>query len=212
MQTGDLIKALSADTARPAVSFGGTWAVAIVVGIVVAAVVFFAMLGPRPDIAAAAGTLRFLFKFAVTGLLAAAALPALVALARPGPVGAGRLALLLAAPLVLLVAVATELVTVAPSEWGRRLVGGNSPQCLYLIGMIGIAPLALFVLALRRAAPGRPPLAGAVAGLAAGGIAATLYAAHCTDDSPLFVATWYATAILMLAGIGALAGKVFARW
>ena len=29
----------------------------------------------------------------------------------------------------------------------------------------------------------------------AGGIAATLYAAHCTDDSPLFVATWYTIAI-----------------
>ena len=44
-----------------------------------------------------------------------------------------------------------------------------------------------------------PSLAGAVAGLAAGGVAATLYAAHCTDDSPLFVATWYTLAIAALA-------------
>jgi hypothetical protein len=55
-------------------------------------------------------------------------------------------------------------------------------------------------------------LAGAVAGLAAGGIAATLYAAHCTDDSPLFVATWYTLAIAILTGTGAFAGRVFARW
>jgi hypothetical protein len=34
-------------------------------------------------------------------------------------------------------------------------------------------------------------LAGAIAGLAASGIAATFYATNCTDDSPLFVITWY---------------------
>ena len=37
--------------------------------------------------------------------------------------------------------------------------------------------------------PTRPALAGAVAGLLAGGLAASFYAAHCTDDSPLFVTT-----------------------
>ena len=77
---------------------------------------------------------------------------------------------------------------------------------------MGIGPLALFVAALRHGAPSRPGLAGAVAGLAAGGIAATLYAAHCTDNSPLFVATWYTLAIAILTGTGALAGRAFARW
>jgi len=33
---------------------------------------------------------------------------------------------------------------------------------------------------------------GGIAGLlSAGPLAATLYASHCTDDSPFFVATWY---------------------
>ena len=44
------------------------------------------------------------------------------------------------------------------------------------------------------------------------GLAATFYAAHCTDDSPLFVATWYPLAIAMLAIAGALAGRLFVRW
>ena len=35
---------------------------------------------------------------------------------------------------------------------------------------------------------------GALAGIAAGGIAAFLYAFHCTDDSPLFVTLWYTIA------------------
>ena len=77
---------------------------------------------------------------------------------------------------------------------------------------MGIAPLALFIAALRYGAPARPTLAGAVAGLAAGGISATLYAAHCTDDSPLFVATWYTLAIAILTAAGALGGRAFARW
>ena len=52
--------------------------------IVVAAAIFFAVIGPRADIAAAAETVRFLFKFVVTLLLAATALMALlIALSRP---------------------------------------------------------------------------------------------------------------------------------
>ena len=98
------------------------------------------------------------------------------------------------------------------SEWSARLVGTNSLACTTLIPLMGIAPLALFIAMLRYGAPSRPTLAGAIAGLAAGGIAATLYAAHCTDDSPLFVATWYTLAIAILTVAGALAGRAFARW
>jgi len=39
------------------------------------------------------------------------------------------------------------------------------------------------------------------------GLAATLYASHCTDDSPLFVATWYTIATALVAALGALAGS-----
>ena len=86
------------------------------------------------------------------------------------------------------------------------------PICLTFIPLIGLGPLGLFIAALRYGAPTRPGLAGAVAGLAAGGLAATFYAAHCTDDSPLFVATWYTIAIAALALVGAVAARRFARW
>jgi hypothetical protein len=78
-----------------------------------------------------------------------------------------------------------------------------------LIPLLSLGPLACIIYALRKGAPTNPGLAGAVAGLLASGIAATLYATHCTDDSPLFLATWYslATGIVTLAGyaIGARA-------
>jgi hypothetical protein len=44
------------------------------------------------------------------------------------------------------------------------------------------------------------------------GLAATLYASHCTDDSPLFVATWYTIGTALLAVIGAVAGARVLRF
>jgi hypothetical protein len=55
-------------------------------------------------------------------------------------------------------------------------------------------------------------LAGAVAGLLSAGLAATFYASHCTDDSPLFVATWYTIATALVTAIGALAGSKVLRF
>jgi hypothetical protein len=44
------------------------------------------------------------------------------------------------------------------------------------------------------------------------GLAATLYASHCTDDSPLFVATWYTLSTALVTAIGALAGSKLLRF
>ena len=54
-------------------------------------------------------------------------------------------------------------------------------------------------------------LTGAMAGAAAAGVGALVYASSCPDDSPLFVATWYPLATLICMGAGALAGRWFAR-
>lgn len=212
METGDLIKALSADAGRPTVPFGRRWMLAVVLAVVVAAFVFLMILRPRADLAVAAETMRFQFKFVMAGLLAVTALATLLALSRPEKVSGARLALLAAAPAVLALAVLLEMAVVPEVEWSARLVGRNWLYCMISIPAIGLGPLALFILALRNAAPTRPALAGAVAGLAAGGIAAFFYASHCTDDSPLFVATWYVIAVAVLTIGGALAGRVFARW
>jgi len=212
MDTGNLIKALSADARRPAVSLGRLWMLAVGLAIVVAALVFSMMLHPRADIDTAAETLRFQFKFVMAGLLAVTALAALVALSRPEKVSGARLSLLAAAPAALVLAVLVEMAVVPEVEWGTRMVGRNWLYCMISIPVIGLGPLALFIVALRNAAPTRPALAGAVAGLAASGIAAFFYASHCTDDSPLFVATWYVIAIAVLTIGGALAGRVFAKW
>jgi hypothetical protein len=176
-----------------------------------AAIVWFVLLGPRPDIAEAAATLRFPFKFVVTLALAGAAALAWRAAARPGTSRAPA-ALLLAAPVLLTAGVIAELFAVPEGARMARLIGTNSAVCLTFIPLIGVLPLAVLLATLRAGAPTRPTLAGAFCGLAAGGLAATLYAAHCIDDSPLFVAVWYTIAIGMLTLAGALGGRVVLRW
>jgi len=93
-----------------------------------------------------------------------------------------------------------------------RLIGSNSRICLTTIPLMSLPLLAAALIGLRHGAPSRPALTGAIAGLLSSGLAATLYASNCTDDSPLFVITWYSIATAMVASIGALAGNRLLRF
>lgn len=212
MDTNELIRALAADTRSRATSLSAVWWGAIALAVAVAAAVFLATLGPRPDIAVAVGTPRFLFKFVATITLAASAFGVARALSRPGTAWRKAMPFLAVAPMLLAIAVMLELFILPRDIWSARLVGMKSMACLTYIPLIGIGPLAVSLLVLRHGAPTRPVLAGAVAGLLAGGISATFYAAHCPDDSPLFVATWYTIAVAGLALVGAAGASRLARW
>ncbi|MEN3149895.1 NrsF family protein [Neorhizobium sp. IRAMC:178] len=212
MQTNDLINALKADAAKSTMPLGYVWWVAMLAASIVAAVAFFVLIGPRPDFAVAAQTLRFLFKFVVTLILAVVAFALLRVLSRPGSNVRSAALWLLLPPVLIGAAVAAELFAVPSGQLVTVWWGKNVYVCLTFIPLIGLGPLAVFLAALRHGAPTRPGLAGGVAGLLAGSIAATFYAAHCTDDSPLFVATWYSIAIAGLVGVGMIVGRRVARW
>ena len=93
-----------------------------------------------------------------------------------------------------------------------RLIGSNSRICLTAIPLMSLPLLAAALIGLRHGAPARPAVAGAIAGLLSAGLAATLYASHCTDNSPLFVATWYTSPPRSSTAIGALAGSKVLRF
>lgn len=211
MRTDQLVKALAADDLRQA-SLWTAFAWAGAVGFAAGAVLFAMALGPRPDIAAAVAAPRFLMKFVVTLAVAISAGGLLWRLVRPGASGGWWAAAIAAGPALLASAIGVELFTVSADAWWGRLVGRNNIVCLVSIPLLAAPLLAALLAAARRGAPTRPGLAGAVAGLLAGGLGATLYAAHCIDDSPLFVAAWYAPAIALVAGIGAAAGARLLRW
>jgi hypothetical protein len=210
VKTDDLIQLLVKDSAPW--RFRSVLAAAVVGGIIIAAILFFAEIGFRPDISEAVKSNRFLFKFVVTVSLTVTAIWVTLSVGRPGGSLAHRGLALSIAPALLACALVVELVVLPESQWMPHLVGHNARLCLTLIPLLSVGPLACLLAALREGAPSSPGLAGAVAGLAASGIAATFYAANCTDDSALFVMTWYPMATLIVTTAGYLVGRKLLRW
>jgi hypothetical protein len=212
MKTDDLISALSVDSTQQDTSPRHAFLIAFGVGALIAGVMFFATLGPRPDFLPAIHTMRFDFKFVVTLVLAVTAFLAAREMARPEIYRSRMRKFLLAAPILMVLAVAAELYMVPSTQWMPKLVGHNMRFCTTMIPLFALGPLALMLWAFRKGAPENPARAGAVAGLIAGGLGAAFYAAHCFDDSPLFVAVWYTLAIAFVTGLGALLGSKLLRW
>lgn len=212
MKTDDLIRTLAADPPARGAHGVPLVAAALAAGLAVSIAVFAAWIGPRFDIAEAATTLRFVLKPLEMIALAIVSAFALTRLIEPGAKARPALAAIWAVPLLVALAVMAELLATPSESWPARLVGDNALKCLALIPLLSLAPLAALILAMRRGAPTRPVLAGAIAGLAAGAIGGLLYATHCPDDSPLFVAAWYTIAIALVTGLGAVAGARLLRW
>jgi hypothetical protein len=210
MKTEELIRALAAD-GRPVRPIGSSLLRALPVGAVASLAIFVLLVRPRPDLEQALLTLPFVFKLAVAAAVAAGALLFLPEASRPVS-SYHRRWLMLLAPLLLVVGVGAELATQPPHTWAARLVGRNALHCLSLIPMLSLPVLVCLFSVLRRGAPSRPGIAGAAAGLAAGGIGALLYAVSCPDDSSLYVATWYSIAIGFVAFGSAQAGSRLLRW
>jgi len=212
MKTDDLIRAMTSDLAPPGPSIERRFAVALLPGVLVALALFAVTLGPRGDLALVAGDMRFLFKFVVTLLLALCSALLVWRLVRPGAPARLQIAALAFVPLVLAAGVLMELTVLPTDSWCPKLVGSNGLVCLVSIPLFALPMLIAEILALRQGAPTRPALTGVVAGLFAGGVAAAIYAAHCPDDSPLFVALWYSLGIAIVALAGGLAGRLALRW
>lgn len=211
MTTEDLIRALVSDRyagqkPRTALFLALGPAAAII------AILFFTRIGFRDDIDHALHTVRFLFKFVVVLPFAAVTMVTMFRSAEPIEAYGWQMKLL-PLPLVLLgVGVIAELLAIPRSEWMARLIGSNAVNCMTLIPLLASGPLAVFLTALKSGAPADPGLSGALAGLAASGIAASFYATNCFDDSPLFVVTWYPLAIGTVALAGYLSGRWLLRW
>ena len=212
METDQLIRTLAADNAHRARPVGFVLALALLAAVPVSAAMFFAELGVRPDVMTAMRNPFFDLKFAVTLALVIPAIAISLHLSRPEASLHGWAWLLLIPAGLLVIGTASEMMMPQRLPMMTRLVGHNSRVCVMAIPLISLPLLAAALIGLRHGAPARPALAGAVAGLLSAGLAATLYASHCTDDSPLFVATWYTIATAFVAAIGALAGSRLLRF
>jgi hypothetical protein len=148
----------------------------------------------------------------VTLALAISAITVSLHLARPEASLRGWAWLLLVPAGFLALGLGSEMMMPQRLPVMTRLIGHNSRVCMMAIPLLSLPLLAAAMIGLRHGAPARPAVAGAIAGLLSAGLAATLYASHCTDDSPMFVATWYTIATALVAATGALVGSRVLRF
>ena len=211
MKTEQLVELLARDDARAA-SPGTSLLRALLPAGLLAATAFVVLVGLRPDIADAFHSTWFNFKVLLNATLWLVATGMLLSLARPGASLRGWRRALWAVPVVLLLAACVELLRVPTDQWWTLAWGSNATWCLRIIPALALAPLLATLLALRSSAPANPARAGAMAGLMSAGLAGTLYALHCPDDSPLFVGLWYVLASGIVTAAGALLGARWLRW
>ena len=212
MDTDQLIRTLAADNARRAQPVGVLLAFALLAAAPLSIAMFFMMLGVRPDVMTAMHNPFFDLKFVVTLALAISAMIVSLHLSRPEALLRGWGLLLLIPVGILAAAIGSEMMLPQRLPMMTRLVGHNSRVCMTAIPLMSMPLPAGSLIGLRHGAPSRPAVAGAIAGMMSAGLAATLYASHCTDDSPLFVMTWYSIATAAVAAIGALAGSRVLRY
>lgn len=98
------------------------------------------------------------------------------------------------------------------SVTGPERIAGTWARCLAAVAGLGLCSSAVIVWAMRRLAPTRPRLAGALAGVTGGGLAASAYALWRPETSAQFLALWYAMPIAALGLLGALTGPRMLRW
>jgi hypothetical protein len=212
METDQLIRTLAADNAHRARPVGFVLALSLLAAAPFSVAMFLAGLGVRPDVMTAMHNPFFDLKFAVTLALAICAIAIGLHLSRPEASLNGWAWLLLIPVGLLAAGIGSEMMMPQRMPMMTRLMGSNSKVCMTAIPLMSLPLLAAALIGLRHGAPARPAVAGAIAGLLSAGLAATLYASHCTDDSPLFVATWYTVATALVTAIGALAGSKVLRF
>ena len=212
MDTEQLIRSLAADNPHRARPVGFVLALTLLAATPVSLGIFMMELGVRPDVMTAMHNPFFDLKFVITLALAISAIVVGLHLSRPEASLKGWAWLLLIPAGLVAAGIGSEMMMPQRLPMMTRLIGNNSRVCMTAIPIMSLPILAAALFSLRHGAPAQPAITGAIAGLISAGLAATLYAAHCTDDSPLFVATWYSIATALVVAVGALAGGRVLRY
>jgi hypothetical protein len=213
MKTDELIAALAANAAPVAPgALRRRLALALLVATAAATALVLVWLGMRPDIHFAMRKAAFWIKAGYTLALAACGFSLTLRMGRPGARPGPALAI---APVVfgaLAVLAAGELLSAPAGLRIDELMGDSWRVCPFLIVAIAAPVFAAAIWTLRGMAPTRLRLAGASAGLLAGGVGATVYGLHCQEMSAAFVVTWYSLGVAACVAIGALLGPRLLRW
>lgn len=205
--TDDIIDRLAREgiAAQPfgAGRFAGIIAAGCALCLVLLAATLGAPFAALPEVGGAPYAMKLAFAISVAGIGTAAAFAAAV----PG-LATGRPLLLLAVPFLAAAVMAVLEIAASEPAWP----GGTWTRCLAAIVILGSGVFYAIIYAMRRLAPTRPRVAGGAGGIAAGGVAASAYAAWCPETTALFLLNWYALPIMALGLFGVLAGPRLLRW
>jgi len=213
METDDLILRLSAQvTPIDATLVTRRLTLALAIGVAATLALMWVWQGLNPDLAGAMTHHPFWMKVGYCVALGAAAVVSASRLARPDG-EAFSIVLTFAAPIVIVAAIsAVELALTPSSQWLAMWLGHSWSACPWRVLALS-GPIFLSLLwAFRAFAPTQLRLAGAMAGVSAGGLGSMVYALHCPETSAVFLLTWYSLGIALAAGIGALLGPRLLRW
>jgi hypothetical protein len=212
MRTDDLIGQLSAhlepvksgQAARLLLS-------AIALGVLGSILVMLAVLGLRYDFATAITSFGMWTKLVYTFAIALSGFWLVERMGRPGAEMTRPLQLL-ALPLLAIALLSVLQMSAPQADMPKLVLGHSSRVCAFLVTLTALPTLAATFWALRQLAPTRLTLAGAGAGLFAGGAGAFVYSFHCTEGAAPFIAIWYSLGIVLTTAVGALLGRHFLRW
>jgi hypothetical protein len=213
MKTDALIASLGHDL-RPVRrgAVGLRLATGIIVGIAVAAFLLSLTFGFRPDLWLTMQGATFWMKWGYTASFAVTAIVLTARLARPDPGRVGGLWFLLLPVFAMTAIAVVDLARTPRGEWLAMWLGTTWMVCPWLVLALSVPIFVGLTWSFRRFAPTNLRAAGGAAGLASGGLAATVYCLHCPEVSALFVLTWYSLGILIAGLMGALVGPRFLRW
>jgi len=185
---------------------------ALAVALVPTFVLMQLLYGLRPTLAQDAARWMFWAKAAFVAAIALAGWAATLRLGRPGAALA-RLRWVLIAPLAAMwLLAAIELLRVADGGRAALVLGQTWRECPFRIAILSLPAFAALFWAMRECAPTRLRLAGAAAGLCAGGVGALVYTFHCPELAASFLGVWYVICMLIPAVAGAWLGPRLLRW
>ncbi|MGC6485299.1 MAG: NrsF family protein [Candidatus Puniceispirillales bacterium] len=145
-------------------------------------------------------------------LIVATAIPLVILLARPETTLAGKTIPVLTSLIILPVMMVAVVLSVPAASAAPIILGSSLVQCLVSIPLLALPIVLAQIAVLRHGAVTKPRLAGALAGVTAGGLAAAIYAMVCIEDNPGFYGLWYSVDILITGAIGAVLGKLALKW
>lgn len=213
MRSEDLIERLSAEV-RPADSMRwprlAIFWLSLSAGLAGLLVVFGLSL--RPDIGNWLSNSAMQIKSAYTLGLSLASLLAFWALSQP--LGQNRLGPLFAIGLMMLTGTIAliEAQHLTPEALNHVWMAPSWAFCMGTIWALSAPILVVALWLMRQRAPVYPTQAGLASGLLAGALAASAYTLHCTEDSALFLFSWYTLGMALCGLTGAIAGHFTLRW